>query len=95
MNAAALPSGTRQLVQYVSILDIFYTYKKISVVIVRGAHNCPSAVQTIASRLDDTIVRVPDDYFKFPFAKISGPDASLALRRKVMQRLFMSFNPCV
>ena len=91
-----MPTGARNLMHYVSILDTFYTYKKIHSIIVRGMFFCPSAVKALVKHLDldlnNCIMGVPDTTFKFPFAKISGvriavKDQDLSVRTRVIRHL--------
>ncbi len=78
------------------LLLVFYSYKKVHSIVVRGAFFCPSAVKTVLDhlhvRMNNVIMGIPDTEFLFPFAKISGcrlvvPDASPELRNQVMYRL--------
>jgi hypothetical protein len=68
-------------------------FKKIHSVIVRGAYYCPSAIHSITDylniSLNSTIMGVPDAFFQFPFAKISGcrlvvQEASPVVRRNAI-----------
>lgn len=95
-SLSLLPNESKQLLDYVSILDAFYAYKKIYPVIVRGGYYCPSAAIVVLDylkiRTNNSIMGVPDTYFKFPFSKINGcrlivQDASQSVRRKVIFHL--------
>jgi len=91
-----IPTGARNLMHYVSILDTFYTYKKIHSIIVRGQYFCPSAIKALVKHLNlelnNCIMGVPDTKFKFPFSKISGVriavmDQDLSVRTRVIRHL--------
>jgi hypothetical protein len=91
-----MPSKAKQLMHLVHIIDTFYTYKKITCVVVRGMFFCPRAVQAalkyIKCSSNNMIMGVPDTTFPFQPAQLGGvrivvPDSSPTLRRHSYHRL--------
>lgn len=91
-----MPSKAKQLMHLVHIIDTFYTYKKITCVVVRGMFFCPRAVQAALKYMkcssNNMIMGVPDTTFPFQPAQLGGvrivvPDSNPTLRRHTYHHL--------
>lgn len=91
-----MPSKAKQLIHLVHIIDTFYTYKKITCVVVRGMFFCPRAVQAALKYMkcssNNMIMGVPDTTFPFQPAQLGGvrivvPDSNPTLRRHTYHHL--------